>query len=239
MPGTEDHPRSAGGSSHGRHTSQRRVRDIIAASVRGGVFDLDAQLIEDVLIETLGASRNAVRRALQSLTDEGKMLRKPRLGTFPTTRGVKLNVRDFAISGDGLGSIKLIDQGLVPTIGLLKDRLQTTDSKVRMVENLFLYDGVPIGVRTAYYREIYLPSEAVEIIDMQSLARELFALNLGASTTEIGASTADHYTCKLLQVPENSAVLTREQLFLDDTGAPFQINFDHYRADYVSFVDGA
>ncbi|WP_159500620.1 GntR family transcriptional regulator [Microbacterium sp. 18062] len=212
------------------------MRDLISAAIRDGHLAEDDQLLEDVLIDMFGASRNAVRRALTALADEGKMQRKPRVGTFPTGRGVKLNIRDITTSVGDL-ALKIVDQGLVPTFGLLRDLLKTYDERVRMVENVFQIADTTIGVRTAYYREIYVPTIAFRQVDMANVAETLFSVHLGSSVTEVGAGMSDQHTSRLLGIAAGSPVLTRQQLFLDDAGHPFQVVFDHYRADHVSFID--
>lgn len=232
------HPRSRGGSPHGRDTTVRRVRDLLSASIRGGYLPAEERLIEDLLIESLGASRGAVRQALQTLADDGFLTRRQRVGTLVTPHLTRLRLADTVpVDSDSpVITLKLIEQRTTPTSALLRDRLRTEDKTVRMVENLFLMDGAPIGVRTAYFTHDITFTAYDGPVDMSTVAAELFGAVIALARTEVGATAADTHTARLLKIPLSAPVLTRHQVLDNVDGRPIEVVFDQYRADRVTFV---
>ncbi|NQX27298.1 GntR family transcriptional regulator [Microbacteriaceae bacterium VKM Ac-2854] len=236
MPGQEEHPRSVPGSAHGRQTSSRRVRDLVHASIRAGIYPEHETLAEDTLVHTLSASRSAVRRALQSLAEQGLMIRKPRMGTFPAYRGVSLDLRDVVDGEPERFSLDIIAQREVESFPLIRTLLALDEQHVRMMENLFLHDGLVIGVRTAYFPRRYTSRGMAGPLTMREVGRQVFGTDeLRIATTEIGSTIADETTSHLLGIDAGAPVLTRHQVFVGPDGTPIQIVFDHYRADRVSF----
>lgn len=234
-----EHPRSVGGSANGRQTSSRRVRDLVNAGMRSGTFDEHNPLVEETLIDVLGASRSAVRNALQNLADQGMVIRKPRTGTFPSQRAIQLRIGDVVGADAERYSLEIIDQRRVPTFELLRMILKTDEEEIRMVENTFLFDREVIGVRTAYFRDSFTATEYSGPIDMTSVAHDFFGVSdVDATTTEIGATLADSHTGRLLGVGIGYPLLTRQQTFKDRSGEPVQVVFDHYRGNQVTFFDG-
>lgn len=236
MPEREEHPRAVPGSAHGRQTSSRRVRDLVHASIRAGIYPEHETLAEDTLVSSLSASRSAVRRALQALAEQGLMIRKPRMGTFPAYRGISLDLRDVVDEQPERFSLDVIAQREVESFPLIQQLLATDESRVRMMENVFLHDGLVIGVRTAYFSRRYTARGVSGPITMRDVGRQVFATDeLRIAQTEIGSTIADETTSHLLGIDAGAPVLTRHQVFVGADGVPIQIVFDHYRADRVSF----
>lgn len=234
------HPRAAGGSDRGRQSSERRVRDLVRAAIEDGVFDEDLQLDETTLIESLSATRSAIRRALQQLTNEGLLERRPRFGTYPRNRSVRLVLDDIQ-DLPGVGErprvrIKITDTRPVPTSSLIRSLLACDDDTVHMMENLFVCGDLPIGVRTAYFPTSYPVLDYDGPAEMGAVGQTVFNTEeMHAVSTRIGATLADASTARILQIAPDSAVLTRQQVFVGADETPVQVVFDHYRADYVTF----
>jgi len=211
---------------------------MVKASVRSGLYTEDTQLTEDVLIASLGASRTAVRAALQALAAEGVVFRSPGHGTHVRHRPIRLALRDSAVAGtDQTVTLTIVDQRIVPTTPLLRERLRTDDDTVRMVENTYSDGPETIGVRTAYFPRDVTFTEYSGPADMATVAVELFGRPLGWIESEVGSAVADEHTAKLLGLPLGAPVLVREQLVVADDGSPIEVVFDHFRADRVTFVD--
>lgn len=235
----ERHPRSVGGSARGRHTLSRRVRDMVAAAVQDEVYPLNEKLIEEVLVESLGASRNAVREALQHLAKDGILDRHTRSGTTVASNKVRLRMHDIVGESDeSRFTLRIVDRGEVAAVPMLLRRLEIDEPTVMMDELVFYFNAEPIGVRTTYYQVGKSTFAPVESGDMRRVAREYFGVELGDIETEIGSTLADDRTGKLLGAPEGSAVVVRQQLVRDVDGVPIEVVFDHFRADRVSFIDG-
>lgn len=236
-PTATGHPRSAGGSAGGRQTFSRRVHDLLLASVRSGLFVEDQQLVEDHLINTFDASRNAVREALRQLAEEGVVERHPRSGTIVVRTGVQMHLANVDILGGSPDRVQLeiTEQRMVPSTPLMRVRLATTDGRVRMIENTFSVGAEVIGVRTAYFRAHFSATTYTGSVEMRNVVEQFFGSTVAKISTTVGSSIGDARTNRLLGITPGSPVLSRQQTFFDPEDRPIQITFDHYRADRVTF----
>ncbi|WP_426323329.1 GntR family transcriptional regulator [Microbacterium sp. E-13] len=234
-----EHPRAKGGHSRGRHQLSHRVRDLVRSAVLAGEYSSQDQLIEEVLMHTHGASRNAVRRALQQLLEEGVVRRAPRRGTFPDWGGARLHLVDvYPVEGADEVSGGAIDRRLVPSTPYLRDRLRTDDAQLRMVESTSILRGEVIGLRTAYFSsdfDVVQPADHPQANTLAEIIATIFSKDLGHVTTEISASIADAATARILHAPPGIPLLRREQLVHDSMGLPVEIVFDTFRADRTTF----
>ncbi|MCL8025057.1 GntR family transcriptional regulator [Nocardioides bruguierae] len=235
MPG---HPRATGGSARGRQPSARRVLDLLNASIRDGVISPDRPLAEEDLMRVFGSSRAAVRSALGQLAASGMVERRPRVGTWLNRGWTELALTDFQ---DDAGEIELqiTEQGRVATSPLLRERLQTDDEVVRMVENTWSADGDLLGMRTAYFRTSYSIDPAVwvtEPVRMVDVLSGFFHVTVGRGIVSIGADVADDRTARLLRVQPGTALINRDITYYDAEDQPVQTVFDRFRADRVRLV---
>jgi GntR family transcriptional regulator len=223
-------------------TQASRVRGLVDASLKNGIYAMNEPLVEDVLMQSLGASRTAVRDALRSLAEQGLLTRKRRVGTVPVNTGTRIRIDDISYRDpddariDLDVQIKIVDWQVVPASALVKSVLHTDEAEVRVCENLYLRGGVVIGNRTAYYSTQYDPP-VDGVVDMTAIARNVFGVrDLHVAWTEIGTAKADPGVCRLFGMVPDSVVLTRCQAFVDEDGNPVQVVFDHYHPDMVTFV---
>lgn len=235
-----EHPRAKGGSARGRHQLPHRVRDLIRSAVIEGEYSSEDQLIEDVLVHLHGASRNAVRRALQQLLTEGIVSRAPKRGTYPSWDGARLHLVDvYPVEGTDHLEGGTVERGLVLSTPYLRERLQTEDEELRMVESISLWHGEVIGMRTAYFSSAFDISDLITRdpapATLSDIIAGIFARDLGHVTTEISASVADAATAKVLRTSPGVPLLRREQLVHDSAGLPVEIVFDTVRADRATF----
>lgn len=241
---TRAHPRSKGGHSHGRHHVQHRVRDLLRSAVVEGLYSSEDQLIEDVLVHTHAASRNAVRFALQSLLAEGVVTRDARRGTYPSWDGARVHMVDIrSVGGDHSEALtgELIERSLVPATSLLQGKLRTEAATLQMVENSVKFRGEIIGIRTAYFSSEYDVADLVArqppgIDSLAKVIAVMFTRDLGYVTTEVSAALVDVQTARVLDIREGSPVLRREQLVHDCTGQPVEVVFDCFRADRATLI---
>jgi GntR family transcriptional regulator len=235
--GPTSHPRAVGGSLHGRHTSTRRVRDILRASIGDGLTFSRDGLTEDFLVEELGASRNSVREALQLLAEEGLVDRKRRIGTSIAGSIVSVPVSDMVSSRiDGELGIRWIEQRTVPSNRFVREKLQTDADQVGMIEYLFVLSGQPVGVRSLYFAA---GQEIVETPIAKSTPDAFkwsFGEELGHVETVLEAVNCDAKTARLLHVSDGTALLVRQDTFYGVSGVPRELAFTHYRPDKISLT---
>jgi GntR family transcriptional regulator len=229
-----DHPRSKGGSARGRQVSARRVRDLIAASIRDGLIAPDDPLAEEELMELFNTSRGSVRAALGQLRDAGFVERRRRVGTKVSRMGVTVPLSDIRTDSENV-VISITEERQVPSFPLVRERLQLDDATVRMVENIFVADDEVIGLRTAYFSTTFQdPGDSLRgPVTMTTVIGAFFGRTPGAATVLIGSDSADARTARMLGVAEGMPLIVREMTYFDDDGAPIQTVFDRFRGDRV------
>ncbi|AMM21918.1 hypothetical protein AX769_19425 [Frondihabitans sp. PAMC 28766] len=130
------------------------MRDLITSSIRDGYIAPDDPLAEEDLMALFNTSRGSVRAALTQLRDTGFVERRRRVGTRVSNVGVLVPLSDIHTDSEHV-VIETIEERVVPSFPLVRDRLHIDEDSVRMIENSFLTDGEVIGLRTAYFSTVY------------------------------------------------------------------------------------
>ncbi|MFT4044576.1 MAG: GntR family transcriptional regulator [Gordonia sp. (in: high G+C Gram-positive bacteria)] len=233
-----EHPRARTGSARGRQTSARRVRDLISLSIRMGYFTTDQPLVEHELVEVFNTSRTSVRAALAQLRDEGVIDRRPRAGTRVRRPGITIPLSDFCTLDKNV-TIELVEERVVPAFPLVREQLGITEEFVRMVENLFVHEGVAIGVRTAYFSAAAVrsvePEEQQVLRSMADVVTTGFGVEPGGVDVLIGCERAGAHDARLLGVEVDAPLTVREMIYYDVSSNPIQMVFDRFRSDHVRF----
>lgn len=217
--------------------SPRRVHDLVRAAIRSGEFNPGDKLDELALITRFSSSRNAVREALQLLTEEGLLARSPREGTTVIAHVVELPIDDLI--GDGLAdriSVERLSDQRVPSTPSIRAKLQLEADEVGAIEHLFKFDDRPIGVLINYYdAEIVQPLGWEGCPDMATVFPEVYGAPIGWVETSIEAQLCEPRTMRLLELTERVPVLVREQLTYDSFGRPRGLMYSHFLTGRISF----
>jgi GntR family transcriptional regulator len=231
-----DHPRARTGSAHGRQISPRRVRDLISLSIRMGYISSEDQLVEHELMELFSTSRTSVRAALAQLSESGMIERRPRAGTKVLAVGITIPLADIAEVGQDV-YLKIIEDRVVPNFPLARDRLRLDSEHVRMVENTFVHQGLPIGIRTAYFSQDVDLDPVAQVATgpqhMVSIMTEGFSARPGEVDVIIGVDAADTRDARLLRIPVGKPLVVREMTYYAENGDPVEIVFDRFRGDLI------
>ncbi|MDV7999878.1 GntR family transcriptional regulator [Rhodococcus sp. IEGM 1408] len=218
--------------------SSRRVRELIQASIRAGILNVDAQLVEEELMRIFNSSRGSVRDALNELREAGFVVRKPRFGTRVHRLQVGIELSGITATENKTNYITVLDQAIVPSFPLVRARLQMDEEMVRLVENTFAVDGEVIGLRCAYFSPRYDadPTDFTGVpLTMQPVFQEFFGVEPGAATVTVGVERCDERTARILGVTPGEALLSREILYTNADLVPVQIVFDVFLANRVRF----
>ncbi|GAB3599638.1 hypothetical protein GCM10027408_21990 [Microbacterium tumbae] len=210
------------------------------SDVESGLIDPDSALVEDDLARQYGASRNAVREALQQLAAEGIVERARRVGTRVRSQFSLIPTDDASGNVIAMGRIVMdvVESRIVPLTDSLRKslRLAPEITSVRMVENLFRQGGDTIGVRSAYYSTEHESVDYPRLAVMKDALQDYFGREVGSVASVIGSTVADTRTARLLKVTAGSPMLFRRQVYYDTGENPIQVVFDHYRSDRVLFI---
>lgn len=248
MTGTS-HPGHPGTGTPGAVTGRRsaparRVRDIVRARIRSGVYGDRPLPSESQLAADFGTSRNIVRDALSLLRDEGLIDRVPGAGTFV--------VSDKAVQGldrlRGLaetfetGNDRVVNRVLlaevVPATPIVAERLELVPATpVVALERVRYLDGAPLSLDASYLTaDVGTPLLQMDLTssDVFGLLEAGLGLPLGSAAVSIEAIAADPTVAGLLGVRAGAPLLFQERLTYTDSGRPIDLEYVRYRGDRFS-----
>lgn len=232
------HPRSVGGSAGTRQKSTRLVHQLLRSSIKSGVLQAGDVLSEENLINNLDSTRSAIRTALQMLASEGLVSRQRKIGTVVQSRPVQLRMHDIIATGSSTPiEYQRINEHTIPTAGLIRERLETDQEHVRMLEFIMRVDNVPIGTLTAFQvnPNALAPVHLEEAASISEIFEAEYDAPFGRMDCWIDAVPADERTARMLDVPTSAILLVRDQVLMDVNGYVHEFGYAHYRADMVSF----
>lgn len=187
---------------------------------------------EETLCETHGVSRVTVRRALQSLEQQGYIERRPRLGTFVSGHAVILSmptpIDDYlrqVAERRKLSRPVVLDFGLVDATPDVAASLQLpAGARVLRVERLRIMQKLPVVHTT-----VYLPETIGRRFKRTDFARSALSTLLAREGIHYGridmvtrARLATPPVANLLQVATGSALVDVQRIGYDTAGLPVE-----------------
>jgi GntR family transcriptional regulator len=225
-----------------RQRSSRRAYDLLRAYLRD--IQPGQRLIDDHVASMINSSRGSVRYAMHALVEEGVLTRAPRVGTTLAGQMMKVGLDELTATSlvDAQGRPRLhvtrLTHKVIPSAPYVRDRLETLDTRVQLLETLVTLDGTPVSVREAYLSEA-IDREAItdEIDDdLDAVMERVFGEAVGEIESTIESISCSEKTAASLGVPAGSPLLLRETLMRSVSGRPLMLNFTQYRGDRVSLV---
>ena len=222
----------------------RRIADGLVHQVQSGkLHPGDPVPSERDLAVQFNVSLMTARHALQALTAEGVLSRRPNVGTFVAPPRIHFNrLTSF--------TEETLSRGLHPETRVLSMQQRCQDEEVGSklslppgtplirVQRLRLSNGEPFAVETCYLpapQFSTLSSEDLEKRSLFALLRERFKVDVRYADEEIDATCADKRTGRLLQVDAGAPVLRIRQVLHDGT-APVIYSTALYRSDRHSLL---
>jgi GntR family transcriptional regulator len=224
-----------------------RVREELARSIRGGLFEGGWLPSEPELAEKLSVSRPTVRSALRSLEEEGLITRQ-------RGRGTRINAH--MVPGLSLsrvvGMYDLIrEAGYTPTIDtttvttataspLCLDRLKCPpDTMVVSIDRRFLADGHP----AIYIREMVLSDQIRGVVTAEQVPNSIFEFAdsyclqpVEHTVVEIVSAQADERIAKLLGLKQRDPYLHLIETHYSPAGRPFIASDIRLVDRYIRFI---
>jgi DNA-binding GntR family transcriptional regulator len=228
-------------------TSARRAYELLRTMLRVGQLSTGRSLQEDALAATLGASRNAVRKALQQLADEGLLVRQQKSGTrlvheMIHVDGGQVVPRGMALGLDG-GRLT-ISQARIETVMLspvVQMKLETDAQVGILSESRFFVDDVPISLRIGYVSgdpEAVTRSLSSFSTDnpppYPDAFRALYDAEFGSSHSTVEAISCEERTAEILGIEVGSPILLNEVVVRDIDGVARELSYTYYRSDRVA-----
>ncbi|MEV5720374.1 GntR family transcriptional regulator [Amycolatopsis mediterranei] len=213
------------------------------AAIEDGRLPAGARLGNEVdLAASLRLSRPTIRQAIQTLVNQGLLVRRRGVGTQVVRTKVARPLRLSSLFDD------LAGLGGKPESAVLANRVEEADATVaelleapglthvRRLTRLRSTDGEPLALMNNY-----LPDGVIDPVDDELRERGLYQLlrsagvRLHAAEQNIGARLATEEDAELLQEEPGAALLTMQRTTYDDTGRVVEYGWHVYRASRYTF----
>jgi GntR family transcriptional regulator len=219
----------------------RLAADLRDRIVTGEIAIGDALPSERDLCDLMGASRVTVRRAIETLIDEGLIVRRQGSGTYVAPRIQAPNSYLSSFSQDARARGEKTQ-----TIWMMKTRASASAEEAAILEvaagaavirlgRVRLAGGEPLAIENAIVPALFLP-------DLEQLGDSLYeTLERGgfrpvSGTQRIRASLATSTEAGLLSMQEGAEILRIERLTRLADGRAVEFTRSAYRGDRYEFV---
>ncbi len=219
-----------------------RLAQALRQKIVTGELDAgDALPSERDLCRILDASRVTVRRAIETLIDEGLIIRRQGSGTYVAPRieapGSYLSSfsEDASARGEMSGAIWLMKSYAAASPEEARVLELDTNARVLRLGRVRLAGGEPLAIENAIVPAVFLP-------DLDGLGDSLYAaleargLRPVSGTQKVRASLATPTEAGLLSIAEKSELLRIERLTRLADGRPVEFTRSAYRGDRYDFV---
>lgn len=236
-----------------RDSSGRRVYELLRMRIRSGEVDPDELFIDTTLVRSFNATRHAVRRALQSLADEGLLQRSPRSGTrlsghitnAPLFGELHPQTGDEAepnVQGGRL-VVRPTQRAVATATELVASRLRLpVGTRLAVLEQELYVDGESVGVRSIYFAPHPDAETVVGLADggdhdpvsFEEFFGRVYGKPVGRSKITVEAVPAIAGEHDSLEVVPGTPLLLRTMLTWDASRRPICISFTHLRGDRMA-----
>jgi len=218
----------------------RQVADLIRQQLLSVGFDDDVLPDERLLASQFGATRNAVRDALDLLRKEGLIERLPGVGTVVVGQKVPHGLHRLMGLGEVLhehggvhNEVRAVGLGRPPVRVARRLGLADEDSVV-YIERLRRLGGLPLSLDLTYVSpEVGEPllRADLENQDVFQLLEQTSGRRLGAAELTVEAVNADAHSAAVLGVRRGAALLMVERLTHFADGTPVDLEYIRFRGD--------
>ena len=212
------------------HTLRERLRNVGPGHVLPSESELSSEF---------GVSRVTIRRALETMRDEGIVDSRQGFGWYVATVPLQqrlsgLDTIESQLAERGVQAVRqVLEFAFVPAPSHVAERLGCP--QVLRVKRRNLADGAPFAVVT-----VWCPAELGQHLSRSDVERkpfyELLGIRLRGATQTIGAAAATAADAALLEVPVGSPVLVCERLTTTTGGVPVLLSEHIFPAHRTEFV---
>lgn len=230
-------------------SDSRRISSELREKITRGEFPIGGRIpTEGEICERLGASRYSVREAMRVLTDEGLIVRRPRVGTIvaatkPTERFVQSVPSMQKLLNYPAGTIrKGIGSGYVEAGAELASLLRCDIGDRRYRIRALRYavgSSVPLC-----YTDIYILPQYANVINhpnhesmlVADQLREVFGERTEKTLIEISASSVKRNIAKLLDVEPGSPALVVTRRYTNADGVDYETTTSVHPASRYTYA---
>lgn len=199
---------------------------------------------ERELAQRLGVSRMTLRRAVDSLVAQGRLIRRHGVGTFPVAKreqplAATSFTADMRARGMQPGSLPLESEIIAAGPSLSRHLMVSPDDSVTRLRRLRLADGEPMAIEILHVPTAVAPGLTADDLADRSfyeLLRERFDVTVAEGTQTLEVTVTDATESTLLAVPLHSAAFLFERTTRDATGRVVEFVRSVYRGDRYRIV---
>jgi GntR family transcriptional regulator len=217
------------------------LNDISCGIIKSG----DAIPTESELMRNYHASRTTVRRAISSLVNEGRIIRKPGKGSFVKEISAKTHVRLTGSYSDILGVAKrtvskvLRFEYVNPPADTMKELRVKQSEYVLRIDRVRFTKGIPF-----LYSINYVPEDvgrSFSIKDLEELTMTELLTNKGHQVLskyiqDFSATMANGYIADILKLPSGYPLLEIKRIAISKEERPVNLLFGYFRSDIYVFT---
>lgn len=221
-----------------------QISDRLSLAIRDGELPAGSRIPNELEIcDRLGVSRPTVRQAIQSLVDEGLLVRRRGVGTqvvqARVNRPVELtSLQEDLIRGGHKPSTRVLSTELIPADARTADQLNVPiGSQILRTRRVRSSNGIPMAIL-----ENFLPHEFASISTSDLEQHGLYEILRSRGVTikianqTIGARSTRGDESELLDIPSGSPVITMDRVAYDHNGRAVEAGHHCYRPDLYSFT---
>lgn len=214
-------------------------------TIKGSFIDESGKLPSEMELAALfNVSRITVRTALIKLMDEGLLSRKRGRGTFLKTNlvenwaGQLMGFSETFMANGLQPGAEVIKSGMTKVLTKkVKDKLKADEAWE--LKRLRFADGKPVSIEHTFHPiEIGLKLQNLnleKLLTYKFIEQDLNII-IGEAIQQISAMNAGKEESRLLQVPEDQALLYAERLTLSSDHKPIEFLQAIYRPDYFQYT---
>ncbi len=217
-----------------------QIRDVISRWL--GTQNVGDMLpTEEALSSRFGVSRVTIRKALQTLEDDGVIARRAGVGTWlakPIEIGADPRMTGPSEDYFGIGvptQTRMIANGkLAITPEVATALAPLADKEVYQFERVRTLKGEPFLLLCAYLpltigRKLAASKPGSKLLI--PILRQIWDADLYETHQKIEAANASKRIADLLEVDEGAAILSIRRVFVDSTDTPIMYTNTHFRGD--------
>ncbi|PSL02516.1 GntR family transcriptional regulator [Haloactinopolyspora alba] len=220
-------------------------------SIRDEILDLVAELgvgdalpPERALAPRFGVSRMTLRRAVEELVREGRLVRRQGAGTFVAGPKIAQGLAVSSFSEDmrhrgAVPSSRTLDIDDVLAGAPLGRRLEISPGEeVLRVVRLRLADDAPMAVETLHVPRSIAPGLDGEMLadgSFYELLQDVYGVAIASGVQTIEATVTDEVESDALEVPLHSPAFLFERISRDGDGRVVEFVRSVYRGDRYQF----
>ena len=225
-----------------------QLSSILRQQIKDGIYSSDKAMPSEMqLSQTYDVSRVTVRRALETLENEGFIVRRHGVGTFAAPRAQKPDSKVDRVSGlvENLITLGLettaqllayVPDAPTPPVVLQALRLEPGDTTL-CIERLRFYNNQPLSLSRVYVPHEFAHLAPEHLIDDRPIIRLLESGGLRPDRAEqtISAIPADDEAAEKLNVGISMPLLRMRRTVFNSDGCPLEHQVGLYNPDQYEY----